>query len=313
MRVLVTGASGFIGWALCTYLIPRGWEVHGTQRRPGDLPAGVLPHQGDLSDLAWVQALFTHIRPDVVVHLAAAVDVSREVVGFSTRYLATLVPALQVLEVASLTSTRRLVMVGTCEEYGNGPAPFREDQAPCPVSAYSAAKTAVTRAALMLHQTRGLPVVVVRPFLTYGPGLPPGRMIADCIHAARQRRPFEMTPGDQTRDLVYVDDVCRGLVAAMITPGVEGQIFNLASGREVGVGHLAEQIYGRLGADPALVLRGALPYRPGEVMQFYGDPHHAAVSLDWRVEVSLEEGLKRTIEGSTMGWDPGSRRADGRR
>lgn len=296
MRVLVTGASGFVGRHMCRHLLAQGWEVHGTTRHQVSVPQGVLPHQGDLQHLEWVHHLFSHIQPDVVMHLAAEVDVSRQGAGFSTRYLATLVPGLHVLQGALLHRPARVVMVGTCEEYGDGPAPFREDQEPRPVSAYSAAKVAITQASLHLAHSQDLPVVLVRPFLTYGPGQPRGRMISDCMEAARQGRAFVMTPGEQTRDLVYVDDVCRGLLAAATCPGVEGQIFNLASGREVEVGNLASQIYSLVGADPGLVVRGALPYRPGEVMHFYGDPHLAAEKLGWRAAVLLDEGLKWTLE-----------------
>ena len=107
---------------------------------------------------------------------------------------------------ACLQADVRLVHVGTCEEYGDGPCPFYEDQLPQPVSPYSTAKVAATLRVLALHRTRGLRVTVARPFLTYGPGQTGDRLIPAAIRAALGGTPFAMTEGRQTREVNYVED-----------------------------------------------------------------------------------------------------------
>ena len=187
-----------------------------------------------------------------------------------------------------------LVQVGTCEEYGDGPTPFREDQAACPVSPYSLAKLTATQQALMLHRSQGLRVSVARPFLTYGPGQEGPRLVPSAIRAALAGQPFHTTAGTQTRELNHVSDIARGL-RLCADQRLDGRIVNLGGGEELPVRELVDRIWSICQADPGLVVRD-LPQREGESERFYGDHGLARELLDFAPRVPLDEGLRATVE-----------------
>jgi UDP-glucose 4-epimerase len=195
---------------------------------------------------------------------------------------------------ACLADDLRLVVTGTCEEYGDGPAPFAETQAPRPVSPYSTAKAAATHWVVCLARARGLRATVTRPFLTYGPGQPAGRLVPSAISAALEGHAFPMTDGQQTRGVNYVSDVVRGVLSAR-TPAAIGRVVNIGGGRELSVRAIVALVFAACDADPALIRVGAVARREGETDRFVGDHTLARNLLRHAPRVSLEDGLARTI------------------
>lgn len=300
MRVLVTGGTGFMGRHLVRALAARGDEVCVVGRRPpGALPAEALPagtryEPTDLALPGAAAALLGRLRPERVFHLASAVDVRRDLGLLDEQVRSTQMSAVHVARACLEHGVGRLVHVGTCEEYGNGPAPFREEQDPAPVSPYSAAKVAATAFVRMLSASFGLPAVVVRPFLTYGPGQTAGQMIPALIRSALDGRDFPMTGGEQTREFNYVDDVVDGFLRAAEAPGVEGLVINIGCGEPRRIRDVATLVLRLLG-DPVRAEFGKLPYRPGETWDFYCSNERARRLLGWSPRVGLEDGLQRTI------------------
>jgi UDP-glucose 4-epimerase len=290
-RALVTGAGGFIGSELCRQLLAEGAEVHGVVRRRA-APAGVHPHRVSLIHEHDLLALVERLRPAVIFHLASPVDPSRRA---SLRWMFedVLLASGRVAR-AALAVDALLVQVGTCEEYGQGPTPFREDQAAAPVSPYSLAKLAASQQALMLHRSQGLRACVARPFLTYGPGQRGARLVPSAIRAALAGEVFHMTPGTQTRELNFVSDTARGL-RLCADERLTGRIVNVGGGEELSVRELVDRIWSICQADPALLVRD-LPQRTGESERFYGDHTVARELLGFQGRVGLDEGLARTVE-----------------
>lgn len=302
--VLVTGAAGFVGSHLVRRLLTFPLEVHALVR-PGTAQArtrdlGPNVHPLELTDGPAVRALFERLRPRTVLHLAADTRVERHLDLLLPQLSTNVLAGGHVLDAALRQPLQRLVWVGTCEEYGDGVAPFREEQSPRPVSPYSATRLAGTLMAQSLGRTLGAPVVAIRPFLIYGPGMHASRFVMQALDSALSGRPLPMTPGEQTRDLVWVEDVVDGLIRAAGVPGIDGELLNLASGAEVSLRALAEQIFALVGTDLSLIQAGALPYRAGESMHFFGDPSRAREKLGWTASTSLPEGLRRLL-----GWRRG--------
>lgn len=266
-RVVVTGAGGFIGEHLTRHLTAAGMELHGMARREGRGPVHKW-HLGDCGDLGFVRATMDRIAPEFVVHLASRTLPGRDLGDFESQIADTILPALTIAR--SLPATVRLgVFFGSCEEYGNGVPPFRESQPPVCFSPYGWAKNAAREGVLLAGRLLDRPVCWVRPFLTFGPGQRPGLFVPDVVQACLDDRALDLTAGEQTRDFIAVEDVC-GMVRRMleVPERARGETINLCSGRPRTIRSVGEAIHGIVGRGE---LRwGALPYRAGEAMQFYG-------------------------------------------
>ncbi len=299
MRVLVTGGTGFMGRHLVRALHTRGDEVVVVGRRahPGQVPgllAEITYRTGDVADAGFVDELVRDARPERVFHLASAVDVSRDLDAIDSQVRVTQMSAVHVARACLAHGVGRLVHVGTCEEYGNGPAPFHETQDPAPVSPYSAAKVAATAFVRMLCSSFGLRAVVVRPFLTYGPEQESNLLIPALIRSALAGRDFPMTGGEQTREFNYVDDIVDGFLRAAEVPDIEGLTINLGCAEPRRIRDVAQLVLDLMG-NPVRAEIGKLPYRPGETWEFYCDNTRARELLGWSPSVGLEDGLERTI------------------
>lgn len=290
-RVLVTGASGFLGGAVARLLLELGAEVHGTgsRRLP---PDGVVAHPMRLPDEAG--AVLRAIRPEVVFHLACPVDLRREPALYD-RLREGILDGTAAVASAAMAMGARLVHVGTCDEYGAIEVPYREIDAGLPVSPYAALKAAASAWVLGLSRYAGLEATVIRPFRGYGPG-DLSSLVALAGTAALRGEPFAMTDGAQIREWNAVHALAEGIVAAGAHPDAPGRVINVGGGERASVLTVVQTIFRIAGADPALIQIGALPRRLAEVERLYGD-HGLARSLWGEIEQpSLEEGLADTLD-----------------
>jgi len=301
IRVLVTGAAGFIGSHLSRELVRRNAEVFLIDK-PGisttrieDILDKVRVHYVDITDFSSLKNSIREIRPQKIFHLAAYVDVTRDWAIVDKMINVNIKGTLNLLRSLDGVSYDCFVNTGTCEEYGDNPTPFSEDQVPNPVSPYSASKVSTTMFCQMLHKTVNLPIVTVRPLLTYGPGQESQMLIPSLIKNALNGKSFKMTKGEQTRQFSYIDDVVEGFILAGTTPEAIGEVINLGSGAEYRIKDVAKMILNLMG-NPIKLEIGALPYRPGETMHFYCSNEKAKKILGWRPNIPLKVGLKRTID-----------------
>jgi UDP-glucose 4-epimerase len=287
-KILVTGASGFIGSHLCRRLCGVGAEVHGTSRttRAGN-DMGIHWWQGDLADTEMVRKLLTTVRPDVIFHLASYVAGTRDVDAVMPMFQSNLANTVNLLTLATDIGCRRIVLAGSLEE------PELGDPQAVPCSPYAAAKWAASAYARMFHALYRLPVVILRIFMVYGPAQHDLRKLIPYVTRSLWRGEApKLSSGTREVDWVYVEDVVEGFLAAAQAADVEGQTIDIGSGALVPVRTVVEHLV-RLINPQIEPLFNALPDRPFEQVRV-ADSARSHAMIGWRPETALEEGLRQT-------------------
>jgi nucleoside-diphosphate-sugar epimerase len=301
-RVLVTGATGFIGSHLVRRLLIEGAEVHILIRegsncyRIKDVMQNLIVWQGELRDYNSIVHCIRNSKPQVIYHLAAYRNVKRDLNLVDSMIDTNVKGVMGLLKTIAETDNflECFVNTGTCEEYGDGATPFHEEQREMPVSSYSASKVAATYFCQMVYKTVGLPIVTLRPFLTYGAYQDIDLFIPSLIYHCLIKKDFKMTEGSQTREFNYIDDIVQAYILAVVSPGVIGETINIGNGLEYRIKDVAENIVKMMG-NPIRLLVNTLSKRPGETAHFYCDNKKAKSLLNWSPRIGLQEGLERTI------------------
>lgn len=300
--ILITGAEGFIGSHLVRRLAGEGARVS-TLVRPGadlsrlaDLEGKIDIHLLDIREGEALARLAADLRPRLIFHLAAVTDPSRSPAGLDRCLAVNFSGTLNLLRALENLDYERLIAVDTAEVYGRNPAPFREEMPLDPVSPYSLSKAAATLLCRTWAAAYGAPVTILRLFLVYGPGQGEERFLPQLIAAGLSGRPLKMTPGEQTREYTYIDDVVEGFLQAA-RRGPVGEVINLGSGEEISLRDLVRLAGEAMGREIAIDPQH-LPYRENEIPRFVGDHTRAAALLGWRPAISLTTGLDRTVEWS---------------
>jgi UDP-glucose 4-epimerase len=285
-RVLVTGASGFLGRALVRRLVGDGVETIATARREWPSgPAGLSWRTGDLVDSTFVDELFRDVRPDVVYHLASRVTGSRSMDVVVPIVADVVTASVNVLKAATDVGCRHVVLIGSGDEPENCAAPC---------SPYAAAKWAVGGYARMFLSLYGTPVAIARPFMVYGPDQPDvTKIVPYTVLAIRRGEPPVITSGRRLCDWVYIDDVVGGLLAVARAPRAVGQRIDLGTGILLPVRHVVERICELAGTSVQPVF-GGMPDRPGET-EAVADPEQTRRLCGWTPSTDLDTGLARTL------------------
>ncbi len=295
-RALVTGGTGFIGRHMVAALAANGAKVAILSRNVGPGSDGTIVYAGDLRNVAFVEKAVGEFAPDIIFHLATFKQRSARIEDFVTATETNVLGSLHLLAAAANCKTlRTIVVMGTAEEYGRNPAPFHESMRELPVSAYSYSKQSLTHLCEVLHYLHGLPAVVLRPTIAYGPGQSADMFLPALIESLLKDAPFPMTAGEQTRDFVYASDVVDAALLAATRPGVAGRVLNVGSGEVVTIAQLARKVAAMMGKSGLLQI-GQLAYRQGEVMSYSVDTADARALLGWTPRIALEQGLAQTID-----------------
>ena len=302
MKVLVTGAAGFIGSHLCERLIRDGFEVYGLDnlsRGSADAikalkRSGLRFHEIDVRDHHEIKAVLKKIKPDFIIHLAALTDTEESFRKPKLYMEVNAVGTRNIVEGADEVGSKRLIYASSAAVYGiPAKLPITEDHPAKPISPYGLSKLAGEAhvKSRVKHES-----VILRIFNVYGPGQNPqyAGVITKFVDRLKSGEPpIIFGDGLQVRDFIHVYDVADAFIKSLDAELGQNEVINIASGKPVKIIDLAETMMKMFKLDLKPVHQ---PPRPGDIRESYADISKAYQLLRWKPRITLEEGLHGLIE-----------------
>jgi len=305
-RVLVLGASGFLGRRVAVQAAGLGAEVHAVVRDPARAArvlaravGGVRIHAVDLSTRPTVAALLEGVGPEIVLDLTGYGVRRDELDPGSAELLNARLPEWIAssfpLDPDSDWTGAQIVRAGSALEVGETAGEIREAD-PCrPTTLYGRTKLAGTLALARASAAAGVRAITARLFNVYGPGEPPGRLFPSLVRAARRGGPLPLTLGVQRRDFTFVEDAAEGILRLAGSPAAPGEVVHLATGRLTSVREFALATARLLAIEEERLRFGELPAREDELDHGPVSIARLRVLCGWSPPSDLEDGLARAL------------------
>jgi nucleoside-diphosphate-sugar epimerase len=287
VNILLTGATGFIGSHVARVLVQEGHEVHALARPRSDLRR-IADIQSSLQ-IIYADLLDSALRPPpcaLCIHLAWYVEPGKYLESPENKHW--LAASLRLARALASAGCKRFVAAGTCFEYATTNNPLRESSPTEPRTLYAQSKLELFNALQSLDMEIGW----VRFFYQYGPFEDPRRLMPYVINSLLRGETCKLTPGEQVRDYLNVEDVATA-VWAVAHSKLTGAV-NIGSAQAVAVREVALKIGEHIGR-PELIALGAQPYPAGDAMFLLAD-NSKLLTTGWRGRISLDDGLRATIE-----------------
>ncbi|PYU13866.1 MAG: hypothetical protein DMG29_10785 [Acidobacteria bacterium] len=301
MRILITGAAGFVGCHMLAPLIEREHEVfslerHRSWREPLGASTAGRPVFCDLRDHFAVRQVVRDVQPEAVIHLAAISPVSYSYDHPNEILEANLIGTVNLAEAClrEVPQFRQFLFASSSETYGKGPVPKTEETPQNPNSPYSVSKLAAEKYVLYLRDAYRLPATVLRLFNTYGRKDNADFVVERTIVQMLRGHTVRLGAPSPVRDLLYVDDHVNAYLSCLGNEKAIGGIFNFSTGRGVSVSELVGLLASLTGF-VGEVAWDTIPRRPLDIDRMIGDSSQAEKILGWRPRVNLEEGLRLCI------------------
>jgi len=307
---LVTGVAGFIGWRVGEFLLKEGKAVLGIDNlndaydvtlkywRLNELKKSekFKFYQIDITNFQALKTLFETYSISAVIHLAARAGVRASLENPWVYVDSNITGTLNLLELMKDFGVKKMVLASTSSIYAGQSPPFHEDlKVDTPLSPYAATKKGAELLSYTYHHLYGLDISVVRYFTVYGPAGRPDMSIFRFIKWIYEEKPIKIFgDGTQARDFTYIDDIARGTIASLKPLGYE--IINLGGGKNpISINQIIEILERLIGKKAK---REYLNFHKADVKVTWADISKAKKLLNWEPEISIEEGLKRTVNWS---------------
>ena len=299
-KVLVTGATGFVGSCLAHKLIELGNEVHVFLRKSSNLWRinGVIDelksHYVDLCDHKRVEQTIKEIKPEIIFHCAAYGTYPSQKES-ETIVKTDLFGTINLVNACAKTDFTRLINTGSSSEYGIKDHPMSEGDVLEPYSMYGVAKSSASIFCQHMAREHGLPIVTLRPFSVYGYYEEPSRFIPTVIVSCLQNRSPRIFSKNSVRDFVFIEDLIDAYLNASQVPSAIGQIINIGGGKQHTVAEVAEKIVELTGNQVKIIFDERETSRI-EPKVWVADISKAKSLLNWKPKHDLKMGLSKTVQ-----------------
>lgn len=299
-RFLVTGGAGFVGNEVVRQLLDNGSIVtvfdNFSSGKKNYLPnhRKLKIIRGDVTEKDAVKKAIKN--QEYVINLAALPFIPDSYDRPADFFNVNTIGSVNViLESIKSKTVRSLVQISTSEVYGSAQKiPMDENHPTFPHSTYAVSKLAADRAAFSLHKEHDFPIVIIRPFNSFGPRFTQPYIIPEIIRQIHQNGSLKLGNIKSSRDFTFVEDTARAMLSAALEKKAIGEVINVGSGYDVTILKLANMIL-RLSNNKSKIVYDSKRKRPFDVNKLVCDNSKAKKILRWKPRISLEEGLKRTL------------------
>ncbi len=321
MRILLTGVAGFIGWKTAEFLLKDDYEVTGIDNINDYYDIRLKEYRlsklkpfknfrfikGDIENHELLKEVFEEAKPQVVINLAARAGVRASIENPHIYYTTNVMGNLNLLELSIQYNVEKFILASSSSLYAGQKMPFKEDLAVnTPISPCAASKKSAEVTSYTYYYLYGLNVIVLRFFTVYGPASRPDMAPLRFLKCMYDNKPVTIYgSGNQSRDFTYIDDIARGII--MSIEKINGfEIINLGRGKKpVSIIELIHKYEALLGKEAQIVFKAP---NKADMESTWADITKAKTLLGWEPEVSIDEGLKRTVdwylkEGKDIGFE----------
>ena len=310
---LVTGCAGFIGWKVSEKLLQRGYKVVGIDNMNDYYDVKLKEYRLnslkeysnfefypiDIENFDALKEVFRKHSFDCVINEAARAGVRYSIQNPHIYFTTNVIGTLNLLELCRHTEVKKFVLASTSSLYAGQSMPFKEDlPVNTPISPYAASKKSAEVLCYTYHYLYGIDVSVVRYFTVYGPAGRPDMSVFRFIKWILEDKPLQVFgDGSQSRDFTYVDDIAEGTLLATKPMGYE--IINLGNNQPISLLDLIKLIEKHTNKSAKLELKD---FHKADMKATWADISKAERLLGWKPRVSLEEGIRRTVEWTIQNW-----------
>lgn len=303
-KILITGATGFIGIKVTERLVELGSSISLLIRNQAAinkipfLKDKVKIYEADITNFKKVKEIVTLIKPQIVFHIAAFgvytyTDTNDK--NIKTMIDVNIEGTINLLLSLKDTPCKLFINTGSCFEYGDSKTPFSEDSKLTPSNIYGITKVTSTLMAHELAQNFNIPIVTLRPFTVYGPGEGERRFIATVIRNCLVGQDIQIPEQKIVRDFIFIEDVVRAYVMVADNDNPRNIVMNISTGVGISLEE-AVNIIKALIPSKSVIQKGAFSIRPGEVLSLIGSNKRAKKYLNWQPHYSFEKGLREIIK-----------------